>query len=287
MNGVPLQSRPRDWFRVNGRVSGIIRYESAGAFRVVFYRHVLKPDAGSLKGKRLLFFSDLHIRPQTTVCFPNGFSWQGAGAIRSFLLESIDRYQPDHLFFGGDMMAYLCNFAECADLFRSLHCPGMKIAVYGNWDVMRSWLPNSCWRQRLEEQSGLRFLVNEAVCPGGMRIFGLDEVRHGCPEYYPPETRPAFEVVLVHNPDTVPQALNTGMLKGIDLILCGHTHGGQIRIPLFGALACSSCHWKKFEYGLYENRFTGTRLLVSAGIGATFIWRRYFCPPEIVVVDLV
>ena len=254
---------------------------------MVFYRHVLKPAACSLKGKRLLFFSDLHIRPQTTVCFPHGFSWQGAAAIRSFLLESIDRYQPDHLFFGGDMMAYLCNFAECTDLFRSLHCSGMKIAVHGNWDLLRTWLPDSYWRRMLEEQAGLRLLVNEAVCSGGMRIFGLDEIRHGCPEYYSAETRPPFELVLVHNPDTVPQALNTSMLEGINLILCGHTHGGQIRIPLFGALVCSSCHWKKFEYGLYENRLTGTRLLVSAGLGTTFIPRRYFCPPEIVVIDLV
>ena len=287
MNGLPFQSRPRDWFRVNGRASGIIRYEYAGAFRVVFYRHALKGDACSLKGKRFLFFSDLHIRPQTTACFPRCFSWKGAGAIRSFLIDSIDRYQPDHLFFGGDMMAYLCNFSECTDLFSSLHCRGMKLAVYGNWDVMRSWLPDFRWRRMLEERTGLRFLVNEAVCPGGMRIFGLDEVRHGCPEYYPAASRPAFEMVLVHNPDTIPLALNTGWLQGIDLILCGHTHGGQIRIPLFGAMACSSCHWKKFEYGLYENRFTGTRLLVSAGLGATFIPRRYFCPPEIVVIDLV
>lgn len=254
---------------------------------MVFYRHVLKPNAASLKGKRFLFFSDLHIRPQTTACFPHYFSWKGADAIRRFLIDSIARYQPDHLFFGGDMMAYLCNFSECADLFRSLHCPGLKAAVYGNWDLMRSWLPDSWWRQRLEEQSGLRFLVNDAVCAGGMRIFGLDEIRHGCPEYYPAESRPDFEVVLVHNPDTVPQSLNAGMLKGIDLILCGHTHGGQFRIPLFGALVCSSSHWKKFEYGLYENRLTGTRLLVSAGMGVTFIRRRYFCPPEIVVIDLV
>lgn len=286
MNGVPLQSRAGDWFRVKP-ASGGIRIESAGRFRVVFYRHELKRGASPLRGKRILFFSDLHIRPQEAACFPNSFRWRGANVFRDFLKGAVEKYHPDHLFFGGDMMAYTCNFAECAELFRSLSCPGMKLAVYGNWDLMRSWLPASRWQQMLEEQSGLRFLVNDAVCVDGMRIFGLDEVRHGCPEYYPAEFRSDLEIVLVHNPDTVPQTLNTDMLKGIDLILCGHTHGGQIRIPLFGALTCSSCHWKKFEYGLYENRYTGTRLLVSAGMGVTFIRRRYFCPPEIVVIDLV
>ena len=48
---------------------------------------------------------------------------------------------------------------------------------------------------------------------------------------------------------------------------------------------CSSIFWKKFEYGLYENRFTGTRLLVTAGLGVTFIPRRIFCPPEAVIID--
>ena len=211
--------------------------------------------------------------------------WNGTGTIRDFLLQTIEKYHPDHIFFGGDMMAYACNFWECAELFRSLSCTGLKIGVYGNWDLLRSWFPTRNWH-RMMEQTGLRLLVNEAVYDGPMRIFGLDEIRKGSPEYEMPEHTPAFECVLAHNPDTVSQALSTEMLGGIDLILCGHTHGGQIRIPGFGALMCSSVHWKKFEYGLYRNRKTGTRLLVTAGMGVTFIRRRIFCPPEVVIIDL-
>ena len=183
-------------------------------------------------------------------------------------------------------MAYACNFTECLKLFQNLPCSGVKIGVYGNWDLMRPWLPTRDWNRMLAE-AGLKLLVNEAswLYNGGMRVFGLDEIRKGSPEYVIPEKRAPLECVLAHNPDTIPQALSTEMLRGIDLILCGHTHGGQIRIPGFGAVMCSSCHWKKFEYGLYENRHTGTRMLVTAGMGATFIRRRIFCPPEIVMID--
>ena len=285
MNGVPLQSPARDWFRINGIASGEIRREQAGPFRRVFYRHRLKQNASVLNGRRILFFSDLHIRPQTAKCFPVKMQWNGMEAIRDFLVDTIEKYQPDHLFCGGDLMAYACCFRESQELFRSLSCNGLKIAVFGNWDLMRPWLPTRDCRRMLE-QTGLRLLVNEAVYDGPMRIFGMDEIRKGSPEYLPPEPPPAFECVLVHNPDTVPQALTTDMLGGIDLILCGHTHGGQIRIPGFGAVMCSSVHWKKFEYGLYQNRKTGTRLLVTSGLGVTFIRRRIFCPPEAVIIDL-
>ena len=284
MNELPLQSAPGDWRRVNWKRSGEIRREAAGAFRRVFYRHPLKQKASSLAGTRVLFFSDLHIRPQTAACFPGGLRWNGTEAARRFLLDTIERYHPDHIFFGGDMMAYLCNFQECLALFRDLHCPGVKAAVYGNWDLIRAWLPKRNWRQAVES-AGVRLLVNEPCHAGAMRIYGMDDIRKGCPEYFPPETRSDFECVLVHNPDTIPQELSREALSGIDLILCGHTHGGQIRIPGFGALMCSSAYWKKFEYGLYENRFTGTRLLVTAGLGVTFIRRRIFCPPEVVIID--
>ena len=286
MNGVPLQSPARDWVRIDSTASGEIRREQCGAFRRVFYRHQLKPNAKALGGRRILFFSDLHIRPQTARSFPVKMQWNGMETIRDFLLDTIEKYQPDHLFCGGDLMAYACCFPESAELFRSLSCPGLKIAVYGNWDLMRPWLPDRDWRRAVREQSGLRLLVNEACSAGPMRVFGLDDFRKGSPEYSEGEKRAPFECVLVHNPDTVPQVLSSGMMQKIDLILCGHTHGGQIRLPPFGALATSSLYWKTFEYGLYENRRTGTRMLITSGLGVTFIRRRIFCPPEAVIIEL-
>lgn len=108
----------------------------------------------------------------------------------------------------------------------------------------------------------------------------------GFPYYEAPEEKPFFNCVLSHNPDAVPFAMTENDLRGTDLILCGHTHGGQIRIPGYGAVLTSSIYGKHFEYGLYENRSSQTKMFVSAGLGITFIPVRICCPPEIVKIEL-
>jgi predicted MPP superfamily phosphohydrolase len=72
-----------------------------------------------------------------------------------------------------------------------------------------------------------------------------------------------------------------------DLYLCGHTHGGQIRLPLFGALITSSDFWKRYEMGRYEEGHT--TLYVSRGLGMEGMGApraRFLAPPEIVLWTL-
>lgn len=88
-----------------------------------------------------------------------------------------------------------------------------------------------------------------------------------------------FTVLLYHSPDLMPEALELG----VDLYLCGHTHGGQIRVPLFGALITSSEFRKRYEMGRYEEN--GTTLYVSRGLGMEGLGApraRFLSPPEIV-----
>jgi predicted MPP superfamily phosphohydrolase len=89
----------------------------------------------------------------------------------------------------------------------------------------------------------------------------------------------AFTLLLYHSPDLMPEAVDLG----VDLYLCGHTHGGQIRLPLFGALITSSQFWKRYEMGRYEEG--GTTLYVSRGLGMEGLGTpraRFLAPPEIV-----
>ena len=81
----------------------------------------------------------------------------------------------------------------------------------------------------------------------------------------------------------MPDAVETG----VDLYLAGHTHGGQLRLPLFGALVTSSDFWKRYEAGRY--REGQTTLYVSRGLGMEGLGApraRFLAPPEIVVWDL-
>jgi len=94
----------------------------------------------------------------------------------------------------------------------------------------------------------------------------------------PPE---GFSLLLYHTPDLMPQAA----AMGVDLYLAGHTHGGQWRLPGFGAILTSSQYWKRYEAGLYYEG--DSTLYVSRGLGMEGFGTpraRIFCPPEVVVI---
>jgi uncharacterized protein len=93
-----------------------------------------------------------------------------------------------------------------------------------------------------------------------------------------------FTLLLYHPPDLVYEASKLG----VNLYLCGHTHGGQIRLPVYGAVVTASAFGKQFEAGRYQ--LGSTTLYVSRGLGmeGNFAPRaRFLAPPEIVVVDLI
>jgi hypothetical protein len=73
----------------------------------------------------------------------------------------------------------------------------------------------------------------------------------------------------------------------LDLYRAGHTHGGQVRLPLWGAILTSSVHGKRYEMGHYQEN--GVNLYVSRGIGMEGLSMprlRFLCPPEITLVEL-
>jgi predicted MPP superfamily phosphohydrolase len=96
----------------------------------------------------------------------------------------------------------------------------------------------------------------------------------------PPDT---YTLLLYHTPDLI----ETAAAEGVDLELAGHTHGGQIRLPFYGAVITFSRYGKKYEMGKYIVR--STTLYVSRGVGMEGFGAprvRFLCPPEIVLVEL-
>lgn len=92
-----------------------------------------------------------------------------------------------------------------------------------------------------------------------------------------------YSILLYHTPDLA-EAAAAGW---VDLYLAGHTHGGQIRLPWWGALVTMSAYGKRFEAGLYA--LDETRLYVSRGIGMEGLRlprARFLAPPEIVLIEL-
>ncbi len=104
-------------------------------------------------------------------------------------------------------------------------------------------------------------------------INALTQTVAQCPKH-------SFSLLLYHTPDLIPEAAELG----VNLYFCGHTHGGQISLPLYGALVTSSKWGKRFERGLYQVK--NTILYVSRGLGMEGMGApraRVFARPEVVL----
>ena len=93
----------------------------------------------------------------------------------------------------------------------------------------------------------------------------------------PPE---ATVILLMHSVDYAKQAA----AEKVDLMLTGGTHGGQVRLPLLGALYTGTELGPRFSAGLF--RFGGTQVYVNRGIGTSIVPLRFLAPPEITVLEL-
>lgn len=100
----------------------------------------------------------------------------------------------------------------------------------------------------------------------------------------PPETP---RIVLTHSPDPAPEAAR----RGLEAVLAGHTHGGQIALPGHGALTTRSALGRHYDAGAFHfaafNRRGWTTLYVNAGFGTTLLPLRFAAPPRLAVVDLL
>ncbi len=113
----------------------------------------------------------------------------------------------------------------------------------------------------------------------GSKITLCGDERPWLPAAPPLDDASRFTLALVHTPDRFEWACE----QGIDLVLAGHTHGGQVCFPWFGPLLCPSRHGVRYASGLFHHE--GTTMHVSRGTGSLFPLR-YNCPPELGLLTL-
>jgi hypothetical protein len=194
----------------------------------------------------------------------------------------INGLKPDIIVFTGDCLNSAAAQSVFTETLKRMEAPLGKFAVTGNWDF-------SYWSQlKLFEGTGfveLRSHTKRVEKDGeSIVIAGLafENGRHSQTviDQLDPE---AFTLLLYHNTSLLDYLDG----KPVDLVLCGHTHGGQIALPFYGALTTLSRHGKKYEAGLYHQG--PIQLYVNRGIGLEGGWapRVRFCArPEIAVFDI-
>jgi predicted MPP superfamily phosphohydrolase len=138
------------------------------------------------------------------------------------------------------------------------------------------------------EHLGVKMLINETVAlHRGLEtlwVIGLDD-----PHYYGCDDLPgalrgvpaqSFRILLVHTPELIPEAA----ASGVNLYLCGHTHGGQICLPVVGPLLVNANCPRRYTQGAWQ--YAQMKGYTSAGVGASLLPVRFFCPPEIGIIEL-
>lgn len=245
-------------------------------------RFKLRDLAPSLCGLKVVQLSDIHHGPWTSVEWIRGW------------VERVNELSPDLILMTGDYVRRSSAYIEpvMRELARLKPSIG-TVAVLGNHD----WYEDvSKTRRELSKigvpliDNGRIFLTLERRLTGvsdhGLCIAGVGDLWEdrvdveaalgGVPDDLP-------RLLLSHNPDVAEDP----RLKAhrIDLMLCGHTHGGQVRLPLIGSPMIPSRYGQKYAQGLVQGPVCP--VFICRGIGMTILPVRLGVPPEIAMFELI
>jgi len=219
-----------------------------------------------LKGMRIVFVSDFHIKPFEKFRLKR-------------IVKAINSQNPDIVLMGGDFVnSHKKNLTYPIE--KIAHELGKIKSQYGIFTVLGN---HDGWQGKFEviqalEKNGIKVLENKNVNPlANLTIAGIEDIQTG-----QPDLNKALEgaigsiILLTHSPDTFPQ-----VPENVTLTLAGHTHGGQVVVK--DPILVPSKFGKKYAYG-FKNE-NGKTMFVTRGLGSSILPVRFFCPPEIVVIE--
>lgn len=220
---------------------------------------------------RIVQLSDLHL--------------DGLDSFSAAVAATVERLAPDLIVLTGDYLEEERNLRAVLDFLRQLKAPAGVFAVQGNWEYWAR-LEGENLRRHFKG-AGVRLLINQRsdleINGRRLSILGLDypspadQLKH-LQEDLDPER---FNLLLSHIPAFAHEQLD----RHVNLVLAGHTHGGQIRLPLLPPIILPR-FVGRFVAGLYRVGPYNTPLYVNRGIGTSLVPARLFCPPEITVIEV-
>jgi len=228
----------------------------------------------SLEGFRIALLTDMHAGAGTPLSVVR----------RACRLAMAER--PDLIALTGDFAADDApGFRRVLGALECLRAPHGVYAVPGNHDHI---VGIETWHHDVAEHPVVQDLTNRAVMHdvAGARlcVAGVDDFSMGSPDLSvlpPPEERD-FTLLLAHDPGQAERARRE--YDAVDLIVSGHTHGGQVRLPFVGALRNPAEREDLYDEGL--RRRPWTQVYTSRGVGTVHLPVRFLCRPEVAVLSL-
>jgi uncharacterized protein len=219
----------------------------------------------ALSGLRIGLLSDIHYG-----------EFMGADGVKA-AVTLMTSERPDLVVLAGDFVTWSNRsaVAPCADALQGLSAPLGVYAVAGNHDPEPTL--NSVFEERriqvLRDEHARVIARGEPVAIGGLRYWSrkesdIDRVFRGAE---------GLPILVAHDPRRLTQA--SGL--GVPLVLSGHTHGGQVVLPVLGAWAAA-----RFPVAWGPARLRDTTLYVTRGLGTVFLPVRLNCPPEVAILTM-
>ena len=226
---------------------------------------------------RIVFLSDIH------------FAGEHVNKKRvESIVQKINNLQPDLILFGGDFIdghqpriSVSRRFHEDVDLsFAALKGLSASMGVYsvmGNHDV---WYDAAYVKEKLIGSDivvldNSHIKLDRNLCLVGyaddMTQIPSETASKGC-------TNDELIISIMHSPDSLE------VLDRSNLVLAGHTHGGQINLPFIGRRITSTRSGISYAYGL--KIYKGIPVYITSGIGTSILPARFRSAPEIVILDL-
>jgi uncharacterized protein len=246
----------------------------AGAYGVAYERHRIGVTEATLpvvglpsgfEGIRIGFLTDVHhslLVPAEDVVHA---------------VQLINSAKPDFIVLGGDYVTFgdRAFVGPVAELLAPLRAPHGVFAILGNHDDDRD-MPAALMRQHIQVLRDARTRLEirgDQIELGGLRFWTrrpADVTRVLRRAEYP-------MLLLAHDP----RRLDEAAALNVPAVLSGHTHGGQVVVPGFGALAR-----RRFPVLAGLARKEQTSIFVSRGVGTVYVPVRINCPPEVAIVTL-
>ena len=205
------------------------------------------------------------------------------------VLEIISGLSPDFVFITGDFIDYKTKDIEAVQEFwqeMGDQYQGNIFGVLGNHEYRNKNTDIDSLKEALKK-SGITVLDNE-----NQKIYKAEEYIYLVGVDDPHTGRADLEKALADTEEDVPKILlahspdiiDNLQKEKIDLILAGHTHGGQIKIPFIRPFWTPTKNRGKYASGLFE--INNTYLYVNRGVGLSTFPIRFNCPPEIALIEL-
>ena len=202
---------------------------------------------------------------------------KGLGEIELKLIDSLNLNKPDIIFITGDVTTPSGTQRGYEEVLSKLKAHLGVYFVQGNWEY---WEPEKELNKIFKEVGIVNLTNNSIHFKDNLWFVGLDDQLSGRPnrEIYKNVPTKAKIISLFHSP-----ILFESVKEKSHLAFAGHSHGGQVRLPLIGAL------WTPEGTGKYESGwFQGGigKMYVSRGIGNSILPIRFNCMPEVAYIKI-